>query len=1253
MRRFELSDGTSNKFWQVDRSDAEMTVTFGRIGTNGQTQTKGFASAAAAQAEVDKLIKEKVKKGYGETTATTTATSTPTTTTTKTATPTPTSTSTSTSTPTSTPTKTTTKTSTSTSTPTSTPTLTSTSTSTSAIAWTDSALRSVAPVLGSAEFVARVPDAKALYGRLAKTMQAASAMLDAGAARPHAVKAVMAAARAAFSGAAAPESLEIESQAAACALVVPRLLWTDHPRTDDFIGFWLAKEGPSFALRAFVRSSELITEGSDAMIALLDTAPTENAWWRTRDSLGWRSMRVVAAIATGAVKAALLVEADALQKDVTPKLRATLAAAFERTEWCDADVAAMPTGPDVPAWFWPLLVSVPSMEALDALLAHAKTPHVWYLAAAIDDLRFDLLARYGGRAAKMMMDIVTQASISGVERLRSIAEAIAFVVSDDVAAFFMTYLATKELRAIAAGYLQSHPEVSLAPLAQAAAGKGTVADLAMAVLKPVVAGAKERVDAVKARVSPAAAELLTQLTEQSKPREEATADELPPVLRTPPWTTKVKVAPPVVVKLSPLPLAEEIAWKPGEEAKRRSGPTWLAERPERVAENLAIIHGQSATTAGPNERSWNMQNAVVFTYLPKADFLALPDTIELSRFNWSYYDVIGTLIARHGLDVLDFALRASEVETVGAVEALVRVRSPRVAPLMADAYARLKKARPTALEWLLAFPEAAAAGLIPLALGQPGKTRTSAEVALRLLSQRGARAVIEDVAKRYGAEAENGTRAVLDFDPLLTFPAKLPKLPAFWNAGAFTRPLLRDRKKALPLSAIEVLGTMLAFTSPDDLYAGIPLVTEACDPASLGEFAWDLFQAWLVSGAASKEQWAFVALGFLGDDECARRLTPLVRAWPGEAAHARAVLGLDVLARIGSDVALMHLHGIAQKLKFKGLQEKAREKIDQIADVRGLTTAELADRLVPDLGLEEDGTLVLDFGPRSFRVVFDESLKPALMDGDGKRLPDLPKPKQTDDAEKSKQATDTWKALKKDAKTIASGQILRLEIAMCAQRRWPSDVFRRFLSGHPLLVHVVRRLLWGVYDSGGKLTSTFRVAEDRSFADAKDNAFDLEDGADVGLVHRLDMDDATAAAWGQIFADYEVLQPFVQLSRETAVPTPAEKGGQKLERVVGLTVPTGKVLGLDNRGWRRGPAQDGGVVCWYEKALSGERLASLDLEPGIFTGMISEAPEQKLGVVRITKGESVWYGQNESLPLGDLSPIDFSELLRDLESLRG
>ncbi|HJZ55083.1 MAG TPA: WGR domain-containing protein, partial [Gemmataceae bacterium] len=68
MRTFQYSDAKSHKFWNIEVSGKSFTVTYGKIGAAGQTQTKTFASPEKAQAEADKLIKEKTKKGYLETT---------------------------------------------------------------------------------------------------------------------------------------------------------------------------------------------------------------------------------------------------------------------------------------------------------------------------------------------------------------------------------------------------------------------------------------------------------------------------------------------------------------------------------------------------------------------------------------------------------------------------------------------------------------------------------------------------------------------------------------------------------------------------------------------------------------------------------------------------------------------------------------------------------------------------------------------------------------------------------------------------------------------------------------------------------------------------------------------------------------------------------------------------------------------------------------------------------------------------------
>src|SRR6516165_11926443 len=69
MRTFVYKDDRSNKFWNIDLQGASFTVTFGKVGTKGQTQKKDFPDAAKAKQAHDKLVAEKLGKGYVETTA--------------------------------------------------------------------------------------------------------------------------------------------------------------------------------------------------------------------------------------------------------------------------------------------------------------------------------------------------------------------------------------------------------------------------------------------------------------------------------------------------------------------------------------------------------------------------------------------------------------------------------------------------------------------------------------------------------------------------------------------------------------------------------------------------------------------------------------------------------------------------------------------------------------------------------------------------------------------------------------------------------------------------------------------------------------------------------------------------------------------------------------------------------------------------------------------------------------------------------
>src|SRR5262245_50000931 len=64
----ELSEdgGGSHKFYEVVVSGKKLTIRYGRIGDQGQTQVKEFPSPDKATAEANKKLDEKRKKGYAE-----------------------------------------------------------------------------------------------------------------------------------------------------------------------------------------------------------------------------------------------------------------------------------------------------------------------------------------------------------------------------------------------------------------------------------------------------------------------------------------------------------------------------------------------------------------------------------------------------------------------------------------------------------------------------------------------------------------------------------------------------------------------------------------------------------------------------------------------------------------------------------------------------------------------------------------------------------------------------------------------------------------------------------------------------------------------------------------------------------------------------------------------------------------------------------------------------------------------------------
>ena len=65
-RCFIFKDGNSQKFWNIEVDGSGYVATYGKLGTEGQSTAKSYESAEKCEKEANKLIAEKLKKGYTE-----------------------------------------------------------------------------------------------------------------------------------------------------------------------------------------------------------------------------------------------------------------------------------------------------------------------------------------------------------------------------------------------------------------------------------------------------------------------------------------------------------------------------------------------------------------------------------------------------------------------------------------------------------------------------------------------------------------------------------------------------------------------------------------------------------------------------------------------------------------------------------------------------------------------------------------------------------------------------------------------------------------------------------------------------------------------------------------------------------------------------------------------------------------------------------------------------------------------------------
>ena len=312
--------------------------------------------------------------------------------------------------------------------------------------------------------------------------------------------------------------------------------------------------------------------------------------------------------------------------------------------------------------------------------------------------------------------------------------------------------------------------------------------------------------------------------------------------------------------------------------------------------------------------------------------------------------------------------------------------------------------------------------------------------------------------------------------------------------------------------------------------------------------------------------------------------------------------------------------------------------VEQVAQWRGWSAQELADRTVPTAGFGSDGVLRLSYGEREFTGCLTPDLRIVLSDASGKVLKTLPEARVSEDSVVVNAAKKELRAARKEAKAVLAHQSARLYEAMCASRTWSGADWRGLLAGHPLVGRLVTRLVWTATSGEGLVT--FRPTGDGALLGVDDVEVPLGEGAVVGLAHGTLLEPGQVEAWRAHLADYQVDPLFDQL---TATTPQAVHSTERIDDLQGRPTTTFTLRqSATRRGYQHGEAVDGPWFMDYTKDF-----ASLHLRAVIsFSG--AEFLEQE---APCTLGDLSFSRRRRLVPLDQVPPVLLAECYADYRAV--
>lgn len=344
-----------------------------------------------------------------------------------------------------------------------------------------------------------------------------------------------------------------------------------------------------------------------------------------------------------------------------------------------------------------------------------------------------------------------------------------------------------------------------------------------------------------------------------------------------------------------------------------------------------------------------------------------------------------------------------------------------------------------------------------------------------------------------------------------------------------------------------------------------------------------------------------------------------------------------------NSAAVAELSRLSRDIKYASVRDQIAKRLARVAKLAGVDVATLEDRSLPDFGLDQEGCLEVVLEPYCATLCATAlETKLTWRNTNAKELKSVPKQVRDDHPETLK----SLKSKQKDVENARRSTVARLEASWIDGLDWNLDEWRKLFEHHPVRRQITHSLIWQLTSGENTISG---LPGEAGWVGPDGGQIKLPERARISLWHPLNSDPGTVTSWRRSIRKAGVTQPIKQVYREVYVLTEAERQTEVYSnRFAAHILRQHQFKALcDARGWRfnlMGARFDG-------HNIPERTLHSLGLQAGYAVEVVEDGHASETGIASHIATDQVSFVDTEDnrVPLTDIAPIVFSELMRDVD----